>query len=56
MKTDQELKDIVKEKYAEIAHQSKEQNETTCWGSTCGCGTTDVDQKIFSDDYTNVKG
>ena len=37
MSTNRELKELVKEKYGEIALQSKEQNETSCCGSTCGC-------------------
>ena len=33
MKTPEELKQTVKEKYSEIALQSKETNETSCCGS-----------------------
>jgi SAM-dependent methyltransferase len=53
MKTSEDLKQIVKEKYSQIALQSKEQNETSCCGS--GCCTTDV-ATIMSDDYTKLKG
>lgn len=48
------LKDIVKNKYNEIALQSKEQNQSSCCGSTCGCG--DMDYTVMSDDYTELKG
>ncbi|MCB2220447.1 MAG: arsenite methyltransferase [Bacteroidetes bacterium] len=48
------LKDVVRSKYNEIALQSKEQNQSSCCGSTCGCG--DMDYTIMSDDYTEVKG
>ncbi|MDP4266201.1 MAG: arsenite methyltransferase [Bacteroidota bacterium] len=48
------IKDIVKEKYGEIARQSKEQNETSCCGSGGCCG--DVDYTIFSDDYSKLQG
>ena len=51
MKTNQELKNIVKEKYGEIARQSKEQNETSC----CGAGGC-TDYTIMSEDYTNLSG
>lgn len=54
MTTEQELKELVKEKYGEIARQSKEQNETSCCGSTCGCST--VDFAIMAEDYSNLSG
>jgi len=47
------LKQLVKEKYSEIATQSKEQNESSCCGS--GCCSTDV-YNIMSDDYTKLQG
>jgi arsenite methyltransferase len=53
MNTAEELKKIVKDKYSEIALQSKEQNEASCCGAT-GCGT--VDYAIFADNYTELEG
>lgn len=53
MKTSEELKNTVKEKYAEIALQSKEENAVSCCG-VGGCST--VDYTIFSEDYSNLKG
>jgi SAM-dependent methyltransferase len=53
MNTANELKQIVKEKYSEIALQSKETNESSCCGSG-GCST--VDAAIFAEDYTTLKG
>jgi len=53
MKTSEDLKQIVKEKYSQIALQSKEQNETSCCGS--GCCSADV-TTIMSDYYTKLKG
>lgn len=50
----EDLKLIVQEKYSEIAKQSKEQNQSSCCGSTCGCGNADY--TIFSDDYSNQEG
>ncbi len=49
-----ELKLIVKEKYGEIASQSKIQNQSSCCGSTGCCD--DIDYSIFSDDYTKLEG
>ncbi len=48
------LKEIVKEKYGAIASQSKEQNQSSCCGTTACCG--DVDYTIFSEDYSNSHG
>jgi len=48
------IKEIVKEKYAVIAKQNKEQNETSCCGSTGCCN--EVDYTIFSEDYSKQKG
>lgn len=53
MTTNEQLKQIVKEKYTEIATQSKVQNETSCCGSS-GCST--VDNAIMAEDYSNIKG
>ena len=50
----QELKELVKEKYGEIALQSKERNESSCCGSG-GCSST-VDFSIMSEDYTKLSG
>ncbi|MBI5463497.1 MAG: arsenite methyltransferase, partial [Ignavibacteriales bacterium] len=54
MSTDEELKTIVKEKYAQIAQQSRERNASSCCGSTCGCGANDL--SIMADDYTSMDG
>ncbi len=48
------LKDIVRSKYNEIALQSKEQNQSSCCGSTGCCD--DMDYTIMSDDYSDLKG
>ncbi|HOS16119.1 MAG TPA: arsenite methyltransferase, partial [Bacteroidales bacterium] len=49
----EELKKIVKEKYGEIAEQSKTQNETSCCGASCCCGT---DYTVFSESYSHIEG
>jgi len=48
------IKEIVKEKYSEIALQPKSKNEKSCCGvgSSC-CG---VDYTIFSENYENLNG
>lgn len=53
MKTDDQLKDLVKQKYSEIALQDKETNQSSCCGSG-GC-STDV-YNIMNDDYTQMDG
>jgi arsenite methyltransferase len=50
----EDLKMVVKEKYAEIATQDKAQNQSSCCGSGCGCG--DSSYTIFSDDYSTLQG
>ena len=50
----EDLKLVVKEKYSEIATQSKEQNQSSCCGSTCGCN--DSTYTVFSDDYSKLEG
>ncbi|HEY5747276.1 MAG TPA: arsenite methyltransferase [Chryseolinea sp.] len=54
MKTAEQQKEIVKEKYSQIAGQSKEQNESSCCGATCGCST--VDYAVMADDYAALQG
>lgn len=53
MQTDNQLKEIVKQKYGEIALQDKEGNQSSCCGS--GCCSTDV-YNIMTDDYSNLEG
>ncbi|MFN8248500.1 MAG: arsenite methyltransferase [Ferruginibacter sp.] len=53
MQTDEQVKDMVRQKYSEIALQSKEVNQASCCGS--GCCSTDV-YNIMTDDYSNMKG
>ena len=53
MKTENELKELVREKYSEIALQSKDSNQSACCGS--GCCSTDV-ANIMTDDYSQLEG
>jgi arsenite methyltransferase len=50
----EELKMIVKEKYSEIAGQSKSINQSSCCGTNCGCG--DATYTVFADEYTHLEG
>lgn len=47
-----ELKAMVREKYTQIAEQSKEQNEGSCCGGAC----CTVDYSVFAEDYTKLQG
>ena len=53
MKTAEDLKTLVKEKYGAIAEQSKESNAASCCGVGVDCG---VDYSIFSEDYSQKEG
>jgi SAM-dependent methyltransferase len=53
MRTETELKQIVKTNYARIASQSKEQNETSCCGDSCGCPN---DTAVMAEAYAGVAG
>lgn len=55
MKKETEIKDMVREKYASIATQSKDTNQASCCGATASCCGDDV-YNIMSDDYTNLPG
>ncbi|MDZ4750031.1 MAG: arsenite methyltransferase [Flavobacteriales bacterium] len=50
---DQEIKEMVKQKYSEIALQDKDTNASSCCGAT-GCGTEVFN--IMADDYTSLDG
>jgi arsenite methyltransferase len=53
MQTDIELKNLVREKYSEIALQDKDTNQGSCCGA--GCCSTEV-YNIMTDDYSNLTG
>jgi SAM-dependent methyltransferase len=53
MQTDQELKEIVRQKYSEIALQDKDTNQASCCGAG-GCSTEVYN--IMTDDYSNLQG
>ncbi|MGN6490515.1 MAG: arsenite methyltransferase [Agriterribacter sp.] len=53
MNTDNQIKEMVKLKYSEIALQNKLDNAASCCGS--GCCSTEV-YNIMTDDYSNLEG
>jgi SAM-dependent methyltransferase len=54
MNTETKMKELVKEKYSNIASQEKEQNLTSCCGAT-GCCDDEV-YHIMADDYSRLEG
>lgn len=55
MQTHEELKEIVRRKYSEIALQDKEANASSCCGATSSCGSDTV-YNIMSEDYSKLDG
>ena len=55
MNTENELKELVKEKYSQIANQSLDQNLSSCCGATSSCSDNEV-YSIMADDYTKLEG
>jgi SAM-dependent methyltransferase len=53
MKNDDEIKEMVKQKYSEIARQDKATNEASCCGS--GCCSTEV-YHIMNEEYRELDG
>ena len=53
MEKGEKLKEIVREKYTDIANQSKEVNEASCCGAGDCCT---VDYAVFAEDYSKLKG
>lgn len=54
MENSENIKEMVRQKYSEIALQNKETNSTSCCGATGSC-TTEV-YNIMSDNYDELKG
>ncbi len=53
MQTENELKELVKEKYGEIAGQSRTQNASSCCGAG---GCSEEVYNLMADDYTQLQG
>ena len=54
MSSSEQIKELVQEKYGEVADQTRDENASSCCGSGCGCAT--IDQAIMAEDYTALKG
>ena len=54
METSQKLKEIVREKYSEIADQRREENASGCCGVGCGCST--IHEGVMAEDYSQLEG
>jgi SAM-dependent methyltransferase len=53
MQTENNLKELVKEKYGEIAGQSRTQNAASCCGASC---CSDEVYNLMADDYSHLEG
>ena len=53
MQTESQLKELVKEKYGEIADQPRSQNAASCCGASC---CSDEVYNLMADDYTQLQG
>src|SRR5215472_7638771 len=53
MVTTEQLKELVRQKYSEIALQDKDTNQSSCCGS--GCCSDEV-YNIMTDDYSQLEG
>ena len=56
MNNETQLKELVKEKYSQIANQSLQQNLSSCCGATSSCCSTDDVYSIMADDYSTLEG
>jgi len=54
MNNENELKELVRQKYSEIAGQERSQNLSSCCGATACC--SDEVYNIMADDYTQLEG
>src|SRR5215216_5806467 len=55
METQENIKEIVRRKYSELALQNKETNQSSCCGATSVCCGDDV-YNIMADDYSKLAG
>jgi arsenite methyltransferase len=55
METQEQLKELVRQKYSEIALQDKETNASSCCGATSCCNSEEV-YNIMADDYSKMEG
>jgi SAM-dependent methyltransferase len=56
METQEKVKELVKQKYSEIALQNKETNQLSCCGATSACCSGPDEYSIMADDYSKLEG
>ncbi len=57
MKSSKEIKEVVRDKYAEIVKQAeKQENSTGCCEPTGCCGSSEIDYSVFNDNYSDLDG
>jgi len=57
MKSSEEIKEVVRNKYAEVVKQSeKNDGSTGCCEPTGCCGSSEIDYSVFNDDYSKLDG
>src|SRR3954451_3107831 len=56
METQDQLKELVRQKYSEIALQDKETNASSCCGATSSCCGGEEVYNIMADDYSKLEG
>lgn len=57
MDKSKEIKEVVKNKYAEIVKQaSANESSSGCCETTGCCGTAEIDYSVFNDSYKNIEG
>jgi arsenite methyltransferase len=56
METQDQLKELVRQKYSEIALQDKETNASSCCGATSSCCGGEEVYNIMTDDYSKLEG
>lgn len=57
MKTENEIKKVVRDKYAEIVKQAEKKGSSSgCCEPTGCCGTSEIDYSVFNDNYSDQEG
>lgn len=57
MKTEKEIKKVVRDNYAEIVKQAEKKGSSSgCCAPTGCCGTSEIDYSVFNDNYSDQEG
>jgi len=53
----EKIKEVVRDKYAEIVKQAEAKEKTSgCCEPTGCCGSSEIDYSVFNDDYSHLEG